>query len=76
MLDLTGGGDILRGLNTEVGFTAPQLKPCFHLFQRVWDQLYLTPPLLEEHTSSSAAYLGTLGFTKPLAKLVLHAVPL
>ena len=64
------------GLNTEVGFTAPQLKPCFHLFQRVWDQLYLTPPSLEEHTSSSAAYLGALGFTKPLEKLVLHAVPL
>ena len=76
MLDLTGGGDILRGLNTEVTFTAPQLKPCFHLFQRVWDQLYLTPPSLEEHTSSSAAYLGALGFTKPLEKLVLCAVPL
>ena len=33
-------------------------------------------PSLEEHTSSSAAYLGALGFTKPLEKLVLHAVPL
>ena len=54
----------------------PQLKPCFLSFQRVRDQLYLTPPSLEEHTSSSAAYLGTLGFTKPLEKLVLHAVPL
>ena len=54
----------------------PQLKPCFLLFQRVRDQLYLTPPSLEEHTSSSAAYLGALGFTKPLEKLVLHAVPL
>ena len=52
----------------------PQLKPCFHLFQRVRDQLYLTPPSLEEHTSSSAAYLGALGFTKPLEKLVLCAV--
>ena len=67
---------MLRGLNTEVGFTAPQLKPCFHLFQRVWDQLYLTLPSLEEHTSLSAVYLGALGFTKPLEKLVLHAVPL
>ena len=67
---------MLRGLNTEVVFTIPQLKPCFHLFQRVQDQLYLTPPLLEEHTSSSVAYLGALGFTKPLEKLVLHAVPL
>ena len=76
MLDLTGGGDILRGLNTEVGFTAPQLKPCFHLFQRVRDQLYLAPPSLEEHTSSSAVYLGALGFTKPLEKLVLCTVPL
>ena len=54
----------------------PQLKPCFLSFQRVWDQLCLTPPSLEEHTSSSAAYLGALGFTKPLEKLVLHAVPL
>ena len=54
----------------------PQLKPCFLSFQRVWDQLYLTPPSLEEHTSSSAAYLGALGFTKPLEKLVLCAVPL
>ena len=54
----------------------PQLKPCFLLFQRVRDQLYLTPPSLEEHTSSLAVYLGALGFTKPLEKLVLHAVPL
>ena len=28
------------------------------------------------HTSSSAAYLGALGFTKPLERIVLHAVPL
>ena len=54
----------------------PQLKPCFPSFQGVLDQLYLTLPSLEEHTSSSAAYLGALGFTKPLEKLVLHAVPL
>ena len=69
-------GDLLRGFNPEVGFTAPQLKPCFHFFQRVWDQLYLTLPSLEEHTSSTGAYLGALGFTKPLEKLVLCAVPL
>ena len=74
--DFTGGGDILRGFNTEVGFTAPQLKPRFHLFQRVREQLYLTPPTLEEHTSLAGAYLGVLGFTQPLEKLVLHAVPL
>ena len=72
----TGGGDILRGFNTEVGFTAPHLKPCFHLFQRVQDQLYLTPPTLEEDTSSAGAYLGALGFSQPLEKLVLCAVPL
>ena len=74
--DFTRGRDLLRGFNPEVSFTAPQLKPCFHLFQRVWDQLYLTPPSLEEHTSLTGAYLGALGFTKPLEKLVLHAVPL
>ena len=45
-------------------------------FQRFRDQLYLTLPSLEEHTSSTGAYLGALGFTKPLEKLVLHAVPL
>ena len=76
VLDPTRGGDTLWGLNTETDFTAPQLKPCFPLFQRVWDQLYLTPPSLEGHTSLSTAYLGALGFTKPLEKLVLHGVPL
>ena len=76
VLGFTGGGDILRGYNPEVGFTAPQLKPHLHLFQRVWDQLYLTPPTLEEHTSSTGVYLGVLGFTQPLEKLVLCAVPL
>ena len=75
-MGFTGGGDILRGFNTEVGFTAPQLKPCFHLFQRVRDQLYLTPPTLEEHTSLTGVYLGTLGTTQPLEKLVLCTVPL
>ena len=34
----------------------------------------MTPPSLEKHTSSSAAYLGALGFTKPLVKMVLCAV--
>ena len=65
-----------EALNPEVGFTAPQLKPRFHLFQRVQDQLYLTPPTLDEHTSSTGAYFGALGFTQPLEKLVLCAVPL
>ena len=29
-----------------------------------------------EHTSLTGVYFGALGFTKPLAKLVLHAMPL
>ena len=29
-----------------------------------------------EHTSQTGAYLGGLGFTKPLEQLVLHTVPL
>ena len=66
----------MRGINPENGFTAPQLKPRFYLFQRVRDQLYLTPPTLEEHTSSTGAYFGVLSFTQPLEKLVLHAMPL
>ena len=66
----------MKGVNPDNGFTAPQLKPHFYLFHRVRDQLYLTPPTLEEHTSSMGAYFGALGFTKPLEKLVLHAVPL
>ena len=31
---------------------------------------------MEEHTSSSSAYLGALGFTKPLERIVLHSIPL
>ena len=54
----------------------PSLKPRFCLFQRVRNRLYLTLPSLEEHTSSSSAYLGALGFTQPLDKIVLHAIPL
>ena len=52
------------------------MKPHFYLFQRVQDQLYLAPPTLVEHTSSTGAYFGALGFTKPLEKLVLRAIPL
>ena len=72
----TGGEDITKGINPDNGFTVPQLKPCFNLFQRVWDLLYLTPPTLEEHTSLTGTYFGALGFTKPWEKLVLCAVPL
>ena len=72
----TGGGDVTKGINPDNSLTAPQLKPHFYLFQRVQDQLYLTLPTLEEHTSSTGAYFGVLGFTKPLEKLVLCAVPL
>ena len=46
------------------------------LFQRVWDQLYLTPPTVMDHTSLTGAYLGALGFTKPLEQLVLHTMSL
>ena len=48
----------------------------FCLFQRVRDRLYLTLPSLDEHTGSSSAYLGALGFTKPLEKIVLRSIPL
>ena len=65
-----------EGVNPDNGFTTPQLKPHFYLFQRVWDQLYLTLPTLVEHTTSTGAYFGALGFIKPLEKLVLYAVPL
>ena len=54
----------------------PSLKPHVCLLQQVWDWLYLTPPSLEEHTSSSSAYLGALGFTQPLDRIVLHTIPL
>ena len=35
-----------------------------------------SPPTLAEHTSLMGAYFGVLGFTKPLEKLVLRAMPL
>ena len=50
------------------------VKTTFCLFQRIWDRLYLTPPSLDEHTGSSSAYLGALGFTKPQEKIVLCSV--
>ena len=65
-----------KGANPDNGSTTTQLKPHFYLFQRVLDQLYLTPPTLVEHTTSTGVYFGALGFTKPLEKLVLHAMPL
>ena len=46
------------------------------LFQRVRDQLYLTPPTVSEHNNWTGAYFGTLGFTKPLEQLMLCTVPL
>ena len=52
------------------------VKTTFYLFQCVWDRLYLTPPSLDEHTSSTSAYLGALGFTKPQEKIVLCSIPL
>ena len=65
-----------KGVNPYNGFTTPQLKPHFYLFQRVQDQLYLTLPTLVEHTTSMGVYFGALGFTKLLEKLVLCALPL
>ena len=52
------------------------VKTTFCLFQHVWDRLYLTPPSLDEHTSSTSAYLGALGFMKPQEKIVLRSIPL
>ena len=54
----------------------PQLKPCFYSFQRVRDQLYMTPPTVLEYTGLTGLYLGALGFTKPLEQLMLHTMPL
>ena len=48
----------------------------FFLFQRVRDLLYLNPLTVTEHTHLAGAYLGALGFTKPLEQLILHTVPL
>ena len=57
-------------------FMAHQLKPCFCLFQRVRDQLYLQPPTVLEESNSTKGYFGALSFTKPLEKLVLCTVSL
>ena len=57
-------------------FMVHQLKPCFCLFQRVRDQLYLQPPTMLEESSSTKAYFGALSFTKPLEKLILRMVSL
>ena len=46
------------------------------MFQRVLDQLYLTPPTVMEHTSLTGVYFGALGFIKPLEQLVLHTMSL
>ena len=37
--------------------------------------LYLAPSAVDEQTSSTSAYLGALGFMKPLEKIVLHTAP-
>ena len=66
----------MKGVNHITVLTTPQFKPRFYLFQRVRDQLYLTPPTVTEHTSQTGTYLGTLGFTKPLEQLVLCTMSL
>ena len=48
----------------------------FLLFQRVRDQLYLTPLRVTGHDDQLGVYLGTLGFTKPLQQLMLCTIPL
>ena len=45
------------------------VKTTFCLFQRIRDRLYLTPPSLDEHSRSTSAYLGALGFMKPQEKI-------
>ena len=62
-----------RGLTM---ITASVKTMLLFLFQRVQDQLYLTPPMIMEHTSLTGVYLSTLGFTKPLEQLMLCTVPL
>ena len=64
------------GLAPDHCFMTHQLKPCFCLFQRIRDQLYLQPPTMVEESSSTKAYFGALTFTKPLEKLVLCTVSL
>ena len=54
----------------------PQLKPHFYSFQRVQNQLYMTPPTVLEYTGLTGSYLGALGFIKPLEQLMLCTVPL
>ena len=65
-----------KGVNPDISLTTPQFKPRFYLFQRVRDQLYLTPPTVLEHTGLTGSYLGALGFTKPLEQLMLHTMPM
>ena len=48
----------------------------FLLFQRVRDQLYLTPLRVTGHDDQLGVYLGALGFTKPLEQLMLCTVHL
>ena len=57
-------------------FHCAPLKTTFYVFQRAQDRLYLTPPAVDEQTSSTLAYLGALGFTKPLEQIVLRTAPL
>ena len=76
------GGPIRRWWRSCVALThnplimAHQLKPCFCLFQRVRDQLYLQPPTMLEESSSMKAYFGALSFIQPLENLTLWTVSL
>ena len=60
--------------------SAHQLKPSsgflpISLLQGVRDQLYKSPAKLKKHTDDSGSFFGALGFTSPVEKLTLRAVP-
>ena len=57
-------------------FHCAPLKTTFYLFQRAQDRLYLTPPAVDEQTSLTSAYLGALGFMRPLEQIMLRTTPL
>ena len=66
----------MERVNPDNGLIPPvKTRLLFLLFQRVRDQLYLTPPRVTEHDDWLGVYLGALGFTKPLEQLMLHTVP-
>ena len=45
-------------------------------FQGIWDRLYQDPMEVQMPGQAFAAFLGALGFTRPVEQLVLRSVPL